>query len=229
MTKNNFSIYGDLLFRYNGDDETVAIPQGISKISGFAFENCEKLLSVTIPDGVTKIGEFAFKGCKNLITVNLPNSLIHIGESAFEYCDNLKNINVPSQVTKIEQCAFSHCKNLANEKGFTIIKNVLYNYYGKESNVNIPNGTIEIGRFAFGGHGGRMDNLTSVNIPDGVIAIDTYAFDCCRNLTSVNIPNSVVCFGEDVFGNCEKLTIYAPKGSCAEQYALNNDIPFIAK
>ena len=119
-------------------------------------------------------------------------------------------------------------KNLADINGFTVIRNVLYGYYGQEKNVIVPDGVIKIGRFAFGGLSGRMDNLVSAILPHGVTEIGPYAFDFCRNLTSIIIPDSVVRFGEDTFSGCDNLTIHAPAGCRAERYAKENNIPFVA-
>ena len=63
-----------------------------------------------------------------------------------------------------------------------------------------------------------------VVIPDGVTSIGGWAF--FRNgLADISIPASVTNIGEKAFDGCPKLTIHAPAGSCAEQYAKENNIP----
>ena len=45
----------------------------------------------------------------------------------------------------------------------------------------------------------------------------------------MNIPESVIEIGEGAFAGCGSLTIHAPAGSYAEQYAKENNIPFVAE
>ena len=42
-------------------------------------------------------------------------------------------------------------------------------------------------------------------------------------------PNSVTSIGEKRFFGCVDLTIHAPVGSCAEEYAKEYSIPFVAE
>lgn len=42
------------------------IPESVTKIGNFAFQNCTGLTSVTIPASVTKLGQGAFRNCPNL-------------------------------------------------------------------------------------------------------------------------------------------------------------------
>ena len=71
--------------------------------------------------------------------------------------------------------------------------------------------------------------LESITIPDGVHTIEEEAFLCCR-LKEAHIPGSVTTIGKDAF-RCpdSDLRIFAPPGSCAETYAKENNIPFVAE
>ena len=72
-------------------------------------------------------------------------------------------------------------------------------------------------------------SLKSIVIPDNVTYISEYAFDGCTGLTSIVIPDSVTEIGSSAFSDCTSLTIYRVKGSCAETYAKENNIPFVVK
>lgn len=65
------------------------IPNGVTRIGDWAFENCTSLTSVTIPDGVKSIGDEAFYGCTSLKSIIIPDSVKEIREGAFKKCPSL--------------------------------------------------------------------------------------------------------------------------------------------
>ena len=69
-------------------------------------------------------------------------------------------------------------------------------YYRNQSvgAVRIPEGTIEIGRFAF-----SRSSLRTVTIPEGVTVIDYAAFYHCDNLDNVVLPDTVNTVGAKAF------------------------------
>ena len=86
----------------------------------------------------------------------------------------------------------------------------------------IHDGTTSVRNTAFKG---RTD-LTSMVIPDSVTSIGYSAFEGCTGLTSIVIPDSVTEIGDWAFYDCTDLTICGVKGSYAETYAKENNIPF---
>ncbi len=64
-----FCIEDGRLRRYNGDDDAVSIPDGVTEIGGGAFLGCLALASVSIPASVTIIGNGAFIFCKSLTEI----------------------------------------------------------------------------------------------------------------------------------------------------------------
>ena len=69
-------------------------------------------------------------------------------------------------------------------------------YYRNQSvsAVTIPEGTTEIGRFAF-----SRSSLRTVTIPEGVTTIDYAAFYHCDNLDNVILPDTVNTVGAKAF------------------------------
>ena len=75
------------LFQCPGAKTKVNIPNGVTKIGGLAFINCDSLTSVTIPASVTSIGYEAFGYCDSLAVVTILAESIDIHEDAFEGSD----------------------------------------------------------------------------------------------------------------------------------------------
>ena len=54
---SDFVIDNGVLVKYTGQAHRVVIPEGVTGIGAYAFDECLSLVSVKIPKGVTKIGE----------------------------------------------------------------------------------------------------------------------------------------------------------------------------
>ena len=157
------------------------IPNSVTTIGSYAFDDCSNLTSVTIPNSVTTIGKYAFSDCSGLTSVTIGNSVTTIGGHAFSGCSGLTSVTIPNSVTTIGEYAFEFCSGLTS--------------------VTIPNSVTTIGESAFSG----CSSLTSVTIPNSVTTIGKYAFIYCRSLTSVTIPNSVTTIGDYAFYSCSSL------------------------
>ncbi|MBS7390438.1 MAG: leucine-rich repeat protein, partial [Oscillospiraceae bacterium] len=111
-------------------DLSYSIPDSVTSIGDWAFENCTSLTSVTIPDSVTSIGFCAFSDCTSLTSVTIGSGVTSIGSSAFSNCTSLTSVTIPDSVTSIGIGAFYGCTSLAS--------------------VTIPESVTAIDWFAFG-------------------------------------------------------------------------------
>ena len=93
---------------------SVAIPNSVTSIGGWAFRDCSSLTSVTIGNSVTSIGYAAFLSCSSLTSVTIPNSVTSIGWSAFEGCSSLTSVTIPNSVTSIGEDTFRKCSSLTS-------------------------------------------------------------------------------------------------------------------
>lgn len=109
--------------------------------------------------------------------------------------------------------------------GVTVIGAFAFDSCGSLSSLALPDSLEEIGRSAFG----SCKSLSSVILPGGVKSIGWCAFIGCEKLTSITISNTVTIIDQTAFRGCKNLTIHAPAGSYAEQYAKENNIPFVAE
>ena len=107
-------VLGIKAFYYMPKLITVKLPNTITSIYSYAFQNCYGLTSVTIPNSVTSIVEGAFGGCSGLTSVTIPNSVTSIGSYAFNECSGLTSVTIGNSVTSIGQGAFYACSRLTS-------------------------------------------------------------------------------------------------------------------
>ena len=187
----------------NGEEVTdLVIPDGVTSIGRYAFDNCTGLTNVIIPDGVTRIGTEAFRSCSNLTSITIPPSVTTIESNAFLWSKNLNAVHISDLAA---WCGIS----------FNFSSNPLYNgahFYLKGEEVNdlvIPEGVAGIGNGAFM----NCSYLTSVTIPESVNIIGEYAFNNCSEITSISLPTNLSSIGYSAFAHCSGLTnISIPEG-----------------
>ena len=166
---------------------TVAtIPNYITTIGNYAFNNCSSLTSITIPNSVTTIGNYAFYNCSALTKTNYTGDVagwcdIKFGgfsSNPMYYSHNfyindqeIKDLVIPNTVDSIHNYAFYVCSSLIT--------------------VTIGNSVTSIGNYAFE----DCSSLTTVTIPDSVVSIGYGAFRYCSSLMSIKIPESVINIG----------------------------------
>ena len=178
--------------------EKVSLPEGLKKICAQTFAQCKKLREINIPETVAEIADGAFFGCTALPAITIPSTVTKIGLEAFQDCKNLASVTIHSDKITYGSGAFAGCKKLMDKKKQVVVANVLFDYFGTEENVVIPDGIIALGDYAFF----SSDNLRSVTVPDSVAAIG---------------PNTFPLWKDDFI-------LCVPAGSYAERYAKENKI-----
>jgi len=114
------------------------IPDSVTNIGVYSFEDCENLTSIDIPNNVMRIEPAAFQGCSALKSATIGNNVTYIGDSAFYLCSSLESIDIPDNVKSIGYQAFGSCSNLEIVKIFN--KNVKFESNGVFR--NSPNLTL---------------------------------------------------------------------------------------
>lgn len=225
--ENPFIIVNGILIDGQSCSGEITIPAGITAIGDGAFTNNSHITAVSIPDGVTSIGSVAFSRCSKLAAVSFPESLNYIAGWVFDDTPWLKQKRTESQFVIINQMlvdGHSCTGEVEIPDGIRLICGGAFDY-SKLTAITIPQSTEIIDYRVFCG----CSALTSVRIPEGVRLIGDRAFEECSQLNTILIPESVSEIGINAFAHCaEDFTITGYADSCAENYAAENHIPFIA-
>ena len=190
-------------YGYTGQPSSIYIGSNVTTIDAFGF-SFSPLTSITIPDSVTSIGDFAFQNCSSITNATIGNSVTSIGRSAFDSCYIMTSATIGNSVTSIGDYAFKSCTDLQSviiPDSVTSIGSTAFNGCSSLTSATIGNSVTSIGNYAFASCG----SLTSVIIPDSVTSIGNYAFGSCTGLTSATIGNSVTSIGGFAFAYCAGL------------------------
>lgn len=214
---------GDSAFLMCGSLTRLTIPDSVASIEGNPFRHlaAEILVSsqnpaISVVDGVVfnKDGTRLIACPSNKAgAYAIPQGVLEIGTHAFENCNDLTDVTIPASVASIVGNPFDFAQlelKLAPENpDFSLIDGVLFDQTGTKLLVypcgrpgdtcEVPEGTVEIGEFAFAG---------------------------CQQLSAVTIPESVTAIGSNSFWNCENLRLYVWDGSYAQRYAREHRMDF---
>lgn len=89
------------------------IPEGVKKISTFAFSRSFGLTNIVIPSTVNKIEPYAFYMCTNLAQVTIPDAVEAIPQGSFSRSYSLQRATMGQGLKHIYPFAFSFCPNLS--------------------------------------------------------------------------------------------------------------------
>ncbi len=210
-------------FQGNENITSVIIPATVKEIGMGAFENCDKLKTVSFASGsvLDTVRAYAFSGCTSLTSITLPSSARNIFEYAFNGCMSLTSFNL-NNVTTLYPGVFAGCaklttfsKNSAN-KTLTIDGNIAvynsnilcaYAVGNTSTTYSVKANTTRIEEGAFKG----AKNLASITLPQELTDIGNYAFDGCTKITNIVIHQLCGTIGTYAFNSCalNSVTMYS--------------------
>lgn len=218
-------IYAGLVaYKYNGtmpQNTSITLRSNTKGISGYAFADCDGLVSISITDSIVSIGSEVFTGCSGLeqITVSSANSNFDsrsgcnaiIETATNTLIAGCKNTAIPNSVTSIGDYAFAGHSGLTSisipESVASISSNAFTDCAGLENilvssdNPNYDsrdncNAIIETATDTL------IAGCKNTIIPNSVTSIGGCAFAGRTNMTSVTIPNKVAYIGSSAFAGC---------------------------
>ena len=195
------------IVKINYPSEKVVIPSTIffhkvNALGGYVTGyNCISLESIQLP---STIKQFSFTNCESLKNVNFNGDVKEIESLSFSGCSSLETLVIPDNIADrgIAYGAFSGCTSLKS--------------------INIPDNITAIQRYTFS----NCISLKQLVLSKNIKSIEWGAFENCTLLEKIIIYDKAEHIADNAFEGCDKLTIYGIKGSYAEQYANEHNIPF---
>ena len=189
------------------NSNNIKIPNTVTSIGSYAFNNTAISGPLYIPNSVTEIGEGAFENCMNLYSLSLQSNLKRIGNRAFYACRFSGSLTIPNSVTEIGERAFQNCTGFngtltLSNKLETIGESAFNGCSGFTGSLTLPNSVTTIGDAAFRACG----SFTNLELSNTLSVIPNQAFMDCRSLSGeLVIPASVTEIGNNAFSDCQNL------------------------
>jgi len=92
--KDDFVIENGVLTEYIGKAKKVVIPNTVTVIAAYAFDECNDVTSIVIPDSVEEINSYSFNNCVNLTDVSIPESIEELNRETFNGCKNITSLKI---------------------------------------------------------------------------------------------------------------------------------------
>ena len=223
-----FNAVNCLEARFPATLDTIILANNLRRIPNYLFQG-QQVRDVVLPNTVTNIGMYAFEDCPRLHSITLSNALQTIDVAAFMDCIALQNIDIPASVTAIRNNAFSGDSNLTQVRmvdGLDTIGNSAFRYCPRLDSVVIPRTVRFLGDYSFAYCRGlktvtfnavdcqpsgyvthpyffERDTLTSFFIGDSVRIIPSYLLYGQRQLTTLTLPEHLQTIGSYALTNCE--------------------------
>ena len=150
----NILIYaGNKNYNAGSDATEFTVNPGTTVIADMAFQNMEKLETVTLPDGLLSIGSMAFFNCSSMETITIPASVTYIAPDAFIGCTALKTIQVDP-----ENACYSSVDGVLYNKDQT---ELIVCPKREDATFTVPESVLNIKSYAFG-----LSGVTKISIGD---------------------------------------------------------------
>ncbi len=188
--------------RGNTNLRTVVIPNTITEIESYAFENCESLESIELKPVFQWIGKRAFYNCKSLKYLEFrdyseDSPQIYIEKEAFKNCESLFG-KLVFYNTSFNGVAFENCNNITSVE----FKGEVWSEICETRDNFISNGQIIVSGFK------NCNKLESIDFNNKNYQI---SFEGCTALK--NVKNMKTCA---IFKDCTSLENIALSDECDE-------------
>ena len=189
--------------------ESIAIPEGVTTIENYAFNN-SSVKELVMPNSVSSIGANAFNGSEKLERLSFGKSLKELTELKLNECPWLEEVSFSAGTTSINASTFDDCSSLRrivvadDNPVYSTYEGVLYDK-GCKNLLYAPRGIYHF------------------IAPAGLDAIPPHAFENCETLFSADLTN-IRSIGEYAFSNADlhRLDLSGPAKEIG-QYAFSGN------
>lgn len=197
------------------------IEQNIDKIESNQFSELYSMLNNEDDDITSRFTELMYS-----LGIDPLNFMSYI---PIEYlaAAPIKDFKVPSHIRLIRSCAFKECMHLESvnfvaNRTLTTIESEAFAYCKELRQLKLHQTSLQ--------HVEPMlcyscEKLEKVTLPSTVKIIDSLAFFNCKKLKEIIVPKSVVSISKDAFNSAYMTKFVCMKGSYADKYAEEHDIP----
>lgn len=172
----------------------------IAYVADKAFQGCSALRSFQFGSKLVRVGHYAFESA-GLVDVSMAEAsrLDSIGDWAFAHNPELVTAHMPAATRTLGRGAFFACTSLENLElptACTAVADYLLKDAGNIDTINIAEGLVSIGKYAFKGA-----NAHSVKLPSTLEHIGDNAMEGMTALMDINAEalESVPTLGQDVW------------------------------
>ena len=166
----------------------------------------ELLNELIIPNGITELKDWTFNNCSSINSVLIPNTVRTLTPTTFGDCGNITSVewhakaidDYASVTTAPFYASRSKISSFVLGEEVEHVPAYLCNGMSKISSLALPSYIKTIGDYAFKG----LSKIRKINIPNEVTTIGTHAFDSCILVTSIYLGYQVEEIGDYAFKGC---------------------------
>lgn len=211
------------LIGYYGKEKHVKVPEEVTEICTYAFDNNSTMETIVLPAKLKYIGRSAFCECSGLKSIAIPSEVSMIGEFGFGLCENLSQVIIEGPIKTLELGIFCSCKSLESvvlPRSLRYIEDSAFSDCCSLKTIMLPPYLERIDGNPFAGSG--LETIESQSSNFKVIE-GGFLVDCCTdtllayigNADNVVIPKGIMQIGASAFLNRSLRHISLPSSLCA--------------
>ena len=182
-SQSNPLFYARNLYVNNELVSELVIPNKITELKNWVFNNCSSITSVVIPNTVKAVLPTAFSGCENIASVEWHSKNV---------TDYASSDNAPFYASRKKVKEFIIGEEVEHIPAY------LCDGMSGIGSLAFPSYLKSIGDCAFKG----LTKIKLINVPNEVTAIGAHAFDSCILVTSIYLGYQVEEIGDYAFKGC---------------------------